>query len=193
LSPTKVITALEGGVVTTNDGHLAAKVSSMRDYGKGPDGEEMAYNGLSARMSELHAAVGLLSLRMADSLIGSRLRLIQTYRERLGQLQGCRVQEFPHNRTTSGNYFTLLVGPEAGIGRDALYAELKEAGIQSKRYFHPPVHAQRAFQAYPHRVVGELRHTWSASQQALALPLYAHMTDEEQGRVCDVIESYMGR
>ncbi len=82
LSPTKVITAIEGGMVTTNNSALAEKLRSMRDYGKGPDGEDMLYNGLSARMSELHAAVGLLSLRNAENLIASRLSLIHRYRNR---------------------------------------------------------------------------------------------------------------
>ncbi len=189
LSPTKVITAIEGGVVTTRDEALAVKLRSMRDYGKGPDGEEMVLTGLSARMSELHAAVGLLSLRQAESLISSRLRLIRKYRERLTDLQGCRFQDFPGDRRTSGNYFILLVGETAKVNRDTLHAALKSYGIQTKRYFYPPVHAQRAFQSYPHRVVGDLSHTWSASRHALALPLFAHMTDDEHSRVCDVLES----
>jgi dTDP-4-amino-4,6-dideoxygalactose transaminase len=186
-SPTKVITAIEGGVVTTRDAGLALKLRSMRDYGKGPDGEEMVFTGLSARMSEFHGAVGLLSLRQAESLIASRWRLIQKYRERLAGLQGCNVQEFPEDRSTNGNYFVLLVGDSAKVNRDILYDVLKSHGIQSKRYFHPPVHAQQAFRSYPHRVVGDLRNTWRASRQALALPLYAHMTDDEHGRVCDMV------
>ena len=54
LSPTKVVTAVEGGVICTGDPSLAARLRSMRDYGKDPaDGED--YLGLSARMSEMHA------------------------------------------------------------------------------------------------------------------------------------------
>ena len=54
-----VVTAIEGGMVTTDDDVLAKRIRQMRDYGKADDGEDMAYVGLSARMSELHAAVGL--------------------------------------------------------------------------------------------------------------------------------------
>ena len=38
LSPTKVVTAIEGGLVTTNDATLAARFRAMRDYGKDPNG-----------------------------------------------------------------------------------------------------------------------------------------------------------
>lgn len=192
LSPTKVITAIEGGLVTTNDDELAAKLRSMRDYGKGPDGQEMIYNGLSARMSEFHAAIGLLSLKNAQNLIEARMRLIKTYRERLGALPGCSVQEWPGDRQSSGNYFTLLIGSDAKADRETVYQALLRSNIQSKKYFYPPVHVQTAFKDRPHRVVGELPNTWAVSRSSLALPLFAHMTDEQQDRVCGVVEGVLG-
>ncbi len=192
LSPTKVITAIEGGLVTTNNTDLAAKLRSMRDYGKGPDGQEMIYNGLSARMSEFHASIGLLSLRNAENLIGARMRLIQTYRERVGTLPGCSVQEWPADRKSSGNYFTLLIGPKAKADRETVYQTLLRSQIQSKKYFYPPVHIQTAFRDRPHRVVGDLPNTWDVAQASLALPLFAHMTDEQQDRVCEVVEGVLG-
>jgi dTDP-4-amino-4,6-dideoxygalactose transaminase len=191
LSPTKVITAIEGGIVTTNDAEFAQRLRCMRDYGKGPDGEEMVLNGLSARMSEFHAGVGLLSLRKADTLVRSRHELIHAYRERAKALPGCGVQEFPEDRTTSGNYFTLLIGSDAKMDRDRVFNALKNEHIQTKRYFYPPVHAQRAFRDKPHRVVGDLKNTWSASLTSLALPLYSHMTTEQQNRICDALDSLL--
>src|SRR5581483_1002977 len=99
LSPTKVVTSIEGGVVCTDDAALAAQLRSMRDYGKDPrKGEDMVHLGLSARMSELHAAVGLLSLRRVDDLVKARRHLIEVYRTRLGALPGCRVQAIPADR-----------------------------------------------------------------------------------------------
>jgi len=189
LSPTKVITAIEGGLVTTNSEELANNMRSMRDYGKGPNGDEMIFNGLSARMSEFHASVGLLSLRNARALIQARLRLIQKYRERTKDMRGCEVQEFPQDRVTSGNYFTLLIGPDARMDRQGVYEALMAHGVQSKKYFSPPVHSQQAFRNYPHRVVGDLRKTWLVSKSSLALPLYSHMTDSQQDRVCDALDS----
>jgi len=189
LSPTKVITAIEGGLVTTNSEELANDLKSMRDYGKDPHGDEMIFNGLSARMSEFHASVGLLSLRNAHALIQARLRLIQKYRERTKDWRGCEVQEFPEDRVTSGNYFTLLIGPDARMDRQRVYEALMAHGVQSKKYFSPPVHSQQAFRNYSHRVVGDLHNTWLVSKSSLALPLYSHMTDSQQDRVCDELDS----
>ena len=86
LSPTKVVTAVEGGMVTTNDASLAMKMRSMRDYGKCPDREDIAYVGLSARMSELHAIVGRKNLEKMHRLIVQREKLIQVYKDSLRRI-----------------------------------------------------------------------------------------------------------
>ncbi|MBM4328427.1 MAG: DegT/DnrJ/EryC1/StrS family aminotransferase [Deltaproteobacteria bacterium] len=191
LSPTKVVTAIEGGMVTTNDSELAGKLQAMRDYGKGPDGEDMLYNGLSARMSELHAAVGLLSVRDADALIAARHRLIRGYRGTVSRFRGCRVQETPSDRTSTGNYFSLRIGPDALTDRDGVARALAAHNIQTKRYYVTPVHMQTAFRNMPHRIVGGLLNTLAAARESLVLPLYSHMTDEQQDRVSAVLSSVL--
>lgn len=189
LSPTKVVTAIEGGVVCTSDPRLSARLRSMRDYGKDPKkGEDMVHLGLSARMSELHAAVGLLSLRRVDELVKARRQLIEAYRARLEALPGCRVQAVPPDRTTSGNYFVLFITAGARVSRDEVYAGLAARGIQTKRYFHPAVHEQTLIQRVAHRVSDRMQETVAASREALALPLYSHMTPDQVDRVCGEVE-----
>lgn len=193
MSPTKVVTAVEGGLLTTNERTLAERIRSMRDYGKDPvKGEEMHHLGLSARMSELHAAVALLSLRRMGELVKARRELISIYRDRLGILPGCWVQKFPADRTTSGNYFVLFITDSAKRSRDEVYESLKVAGIQTKRYFYPPVHEQSLFQRFPKRVSVNLQHTPKISREGLALPLYSHMTLEEMNHVCSEVEQLLG-
>ena len=193
MSPTKVVTAVEGGLLTTNDQTLAERIRSMRDYGKDPvKGEEMHHLGLSARMSELHAAVALLSLRRMEELVKARKELISIYRDRLGKLPGCWVQKFPADRITSGNYFVLFITDSAKQRRDEVYEALKMAGIQTKRYFYPPVHEQPLFQRFPKRVSVSLHHTPKISREGLALPLYSHMTLEEMNHVCAQVEQLLG-
>jgi dTDP-4-amino-4,6-dideoxygalactose transaminase len=193
LSPTKVVTAIEGGLICTGDARLADRLRSMRDYGKDPKhGEEMVFLGLSSRMSELHAAVGLLSLRRVDDLVKARHHLIDKYTERLGRLHGCYVQARPSDRTTSGNYFVLFITGGARMTRDAVYAELKSRGIQTKRYFHPPVHEQSLFRHLPCRVSDRMEHTRRGSQEGLALPLYSHMRPDQLDHVCRELEQLLG-
>ena len=90
-------------------------------------------------MSEMHAAVGLLSLQRLDALVKARRVLIERYTSRLGQLPGCRALTLPEDRTSSGNYFVLFIGERARMNRDVVRAKLKAEGIQTKGYFYPPI------------------------------------------------------
>jgi dTDP-4-amino-4,6-dideoxygalactose transaminase len=192
MSPTKVITAVEGGLVTTNDDRLARVFRSMRDYGKDAErGEDMVHLGLSARMSEMHAAVGLLSLRSSEDRVRARSAWIERYRDRLGRLAGCRVQDVPGDRSSSGNYFVLFIGAGAKTSRDRLQDGLAARGIQAKRYFHPPLHRQALFRKHPVRLSAKLTETEKASAEALALPLFSHMSEDEFEAVCQGVEAML--
>lgn len=194
LSPTKVVSAIEGGLVTTNDDGIAERMRCLRDYGKDvSNGEDMVGLGMSARMSELHAAVGLLSLRKMEELVKARLERIAVYRDRLSKLAGCHVQGFPHDRASSGNYFVLFVTNRARKSRDEVFEALRIRGIQTKRYFFPPLHQQTIFRQFPMRVSDRIANTLKASAEGLALPLYSHMTPEEQDRVCLAVEELLGQ
>ncbi|MCX7804411.1 MAG: DegT/DnrJ/EryC1/StrS family aminotransferase [Planctomycetota bacterium] len=191
LSPTKVVTAVEGGLATTDDAELAAVLRRLRDYGKAADGEDMEYIGLSARPSEMHAAVGRLSMARMEELVARRRELMAEYRERLSGVRGISFQSMPPGRETSGNYFVILVDPsKASRDRDSLYKELKARGIQTKRYFYPPVHLQTAYRGAG-RVAGKLEVTETVSARSLALPLYTHMSVELLAKIADAVRSLL--
>ena len=140
------------------------------------------------RMSEMHAAVGLLSLQRLDELVKARRVLIERYTSRLGQLPGCRALTLPEDRTSSGNYFVLFIGERARMNRDAVRAKLKAEGIQTKGYFYPPLHEQTLFQRVACRRSDRMERTMVASREALALPLYSHMTLDQLDSVCQAVE-----
>jgi dTDP-4-amino-4,6-dideoxygalactose transaminase len=72
-----------------------------------------------------------------------------------------------------------------------MYHRLKDAGIQTKRYFYPPVHTQTAFQRVPIRVSTRINNTVKAGYEGLALPLYSHMAEEQFERVCRQVEEIL--
>lgn len=180
-SPTKVATAAEAGVITTQDAALASRLRQLRDYGKGADGQDMEFIGLSARLSEFHAAVGRVTLRHLDEYIAHRGRAMQWYREALLGLPGLSTPLLPAHATSSNNYFVVRLSKDAPLSRDALYAVLSAAGIQCKRYFWPAVHLQTAYA--PEHAGTDAPNAEAASAECLALPLYGHISEEQVGQV----------
>lgn len=188
LSPTKVVTAMEGGLITTNDDTMAERVRYMRDYGKAPDGEDMSQLGLSARMEEVNALVGRWSLAHLDESLENRRAIISHYRERLGELPGISFQHVPSTCTTSMNYIVILIDSSSSrLTRDELHTGLMDEGIQTKRYFYPAVHNQTLYRNHGLGRSGQCPVAEYISARSLALPMYSHMSMETVDVICDHI------
>jgi dTDP-4-amino-4,6-dideoxygalactose transaminase len=186
LSPTKVVIAAEGGLIATNDDLLAERCRVGRDYGN-PGDYDCLFVGLNARMSELHAATGLASLEDLDARLDERNRLAAAYTSALAGIPGVRIPEVaPGDRSTYKDY-TVLIDPDGyGLNAATVAELLRREGIETRRYYSPPVHAMRAYQV-PGHPPDELPATESAAEQALTLPLWVGMTDAQVGIVAEVI------
>lgn len=192
LSPTKVVTAIEGGLITTNDDSLAQRVRQMRDYGKSPDGEDILWQGLSARFSELHAIVGYHNFKRLDELKSNRQALISLYRSQLADLPGLSFQFVPDGYSSSENYVVICVkATDSGVNRGQLHKMLSQVGVETKRYFCPPLHQQHVYSPWRNRYEGKLPVTEELADSCLALPLYAHMTKAQIFKVVEVIRNVL--
>jgi len=178
LSPTKLLVAAEGGIIATNDDMLAERCRIGRDYGN-PGDYDCRFVGLNARMSELHAAVGLSSLRTLDERIERRNRLAERYREALTHVPGITFPSVPDGDHSTYKDMTIQIDPDRfGLDATSLGMALSEEGIETRRYYSPPVHAMRAFQGHagPN---GSLSSTISASERVLTLPMWTGMTEDD--------------
>ena len=133
--------------------------------------------GLNARMSELHAATALASLSDLEERLEERNRLAATYTEALSGVPGIRIPEVPAGDRSTYKDYTILVDAEGGLGADALAAALRLDGIETRRYYAPPVHAMHAYAS--RGPAGSLPITDRAAEQALTLPLWVGMTDAQ--------------
>ena len=191
LSPTKVVTAFEGGLVTTADTDLADRIRRMRDYGKSASGEDVDLQGLAGRQSELHAAVALRGLERLDELVEHRRTRVCWYRELLSGVKELRFQEAPSQSRSAAAYLVVSIGPDAGASRDDVMRELALRGVETRRYFDPPLHRQTLFRKGGARVHGELPVTCEASAQGLALPLYPGLLRRDVERICAALREQL--
>jgi dTDP-4-amino-4,6-dideoxygalactose transaminase len=177
LSPTKVVSAMEGGLITTHNPDLAQKLRQMRDYGKTLDGEDIEWLGLSARVPEINAIVARHNFARVDELIGRRQEMFSLYQNALGHLTGLTYQKIPSICHSTRNYLTVFIDSnEARYSRDEIYEHLKKCGIQTKKYFYPSLHRQKVYQTLETQNQKNLPVTDAAAAAGLALPFYSHIS-----------------
>lgn len=186
MSPTKVAVAGEGGLVATHDPDLAERVRVGRDYGN-PGDYDCLFPGLNARMSELHATVALASLEGLPGAIVRRNELVADFKAALGGVPGVGYQLVDDGDLSSYKDLTLILEPpNFGLDSAELQAALKAEGIDSRRYYHPPIHRQKAYAWLPQE--RELPVTDDLASRLLTPPLYSHMTTEQIRGVASAIE-----
>ena len=148
----------------------------------------MQWLGLSARMPEINAAVARWSLARLDTWIANRTAITERYVERLRNIPGISSQLVPEGRGSCRNYMVILLDPEESpMTRDDLYARLKSDGIQTKRYFYPPLHNQTLYRQTDPSCAGRLPVAEKVSARSLALPMYSHMPLDTVDEICDRI------
>jgi dTDP-4-amino-4,6-dideoxygalactose transaminase len=189
LSPTKTITTCEGGIVSLRDPEVARRVRIGRNYAN-PGNYDCEFVGLNARMSEVHALVGVGSLPMLRQNVEERQRLVRLYRQKLGRQPGVRFQEVPAGSTSSQKDVSLrIVAREFGCTRDDVRAALGRGGIETRTYFDPPVHLQAAYAAWRNASAGRLPVTERVAREVLNVPLFVGLSESDVERVCATIRA----
>jgi dTDP-4-amino-4,6-dideoxygalactose transaminase len=177
----------EGGIVTTNDAELKRKINIGRNYGD--DGSyDCEFTGMNARMSEMHAILGLETLSNLEENLANRAQLAETYKSKLGNLNGITFQTITPSCRTTFKDFSIYVDPKKfGLNRDELSEVIAKENIMTKKYFYPPLHKQRAYSEFYEEYKGKLSVTDDVSMNVLSLPLYSHMAIEDVKKVSDAL------
>lgn len=179
LSATKVLSSIEGGMVSSGNPAIIDRLRSMRNYGIG-DNYESYWPGLNAKMSELHAIVGRRNLARLDELVQARSNVATAYSRRLEQQTSFQPIPVGEGVTHTFKDFTVLTPPSMTPRRDEVMAYLSERGIETRRYFWPPVHQHRFFSRFSDR---ELPVTEDLGRRVITLPFFTTMTDEQIDQV----------
>lgn len=182
-SPIKVLTAGEGGIVATNDDALATFCRLGRNYGD--DGtNNTVFAGLSARMSEFHAAIGLRSLAKLSTNLKNRQSKASYVISRLKKIEPrLQFQLIPQGTTTTYYILSVYVDPTVlGYTRDKLFNFFAMHGIATRKYFYPPLHKQTTYQNFS-PLKKSLFVTEDVAENVLSLPLYSHISKADVDRV----------
>jgi FlaA1/EpsC-like NDP-sugar epimerase/dTDP-4-amino-4,6-dideoxygalactose transaminase len=186
LTPTKPLVAGEGGLVATNDSALAETLHIGRDYGN-PGDYDTRFAGLNARMSEFHAAMALESLELLDESLERRRFLAGLYRGYLADVPGIELQAFSSRDTSTFKDLTIRVDADRfGIDRDGLALALLAEGVDTRKYFDPPVHRQRA---YAHLDHSSLPVTDAVARSVVSLPVFPDLRDEHIEQIAEIVRS----
>jgi dTDP-4-amino-4,6-dideoxygalactose transaminase len=184
LYPTKNLGAIgDGGLVTTSDAEVAARLRRLRQYGWN-DVRETEEPGLNSRLDPVQAAIVRVKLPYLDGDNARRRSIAQQYGESLGR---CPI-ELPAEGNAGEHAFHLYV-----IGcdnRDGLATHLAKNGVGSAIHYPAPAHRHKGYFERV-RIPGRgLPVTDRIVGRILSLPMYPELSDAEVDQVVAAVRGY---
>ncbi len=190
--PVKHITTCEGGAVLTNNRELYEKLLVFRNHGitkektkliNKNDGDwyyEMQELGFNYRITDFQCALGISQLKKLDKFIERRREITDIYNQELAKVDEIILpQERPYVKSSWHIYFIRLKNPAK---RKQVFEKLQKSGIGVQVHY-IPIHLQPYYQERFGYKEGSYPKAEKYYEEAITLPLYPKMTDDEVNHV----------
>ena len=200
--PVKIITTAEGGMVMTNDAALAARLERLRSHGitrdaalmesepEGPWVYEQIELGLNYRLTDLQAALGSSQLAQLEGSVARRHQIAGRYDAELASLPLATPWQSPHAHSALHLYPIQVDPARSPLSRRQLFDGLRAAGVGVNVHY-IPVHTQPLY-----RRLGFSPGQFPAAEAyyagAISLPMFATLTDAQQGTVIAALRQLLG-
>jgi dTDP-4-amino-4,6-dideoxygalactose transaminase len=177
LHATKLFHCVEGGAIIFKDKAALDKARQLINFGF-DNTNNPEFVGINAKMSELHAAMGLAMLDDIDAILEARQQLVARYHQQLGGVVG--FQQWHSDGQVNGAYSPILFESEQQLLQ--VSAVLTENKIQHRRYFYPCL---SECETYGEPVATPIAS--DISRRVLCLPLYYGLEINDVDKICALI------
>jgi perosamine synthetase len=190
---TKTLTTGEGGMFVTNDTQLFNRVKTLNNHGRSATQSLQFWPdevGYKFKLSNVQAALGFAQMQRIEELIDRKRAIMQYYRNNLAHFAGVSLNVEEEGSQIGGWMPTVVFSPELFITREQLQKAFAEENIDARVFFYPlnglPMFAGQG-------CWHNQDPSWSQAipSRAINLPSYHDIKEDEQARVCDVIENLL--
>lgn len=195
--PVKIITTAEGGMAITNDASLAEKMQLLRSHGITRDPELITHAtdgpwyyqqidlGYNYRMTEIQAALGISQLRRLDEYVTRRHEIAERYNRLLSDLPVTIPFQHPDAYSSWHLYVIRLHLDAITKTHREVFDSMRESGIGVNLHY-IPVHTQPWYERMDFKK-GDYPEAERYYAEAITLPIFPTMTDEEQDQVVNAL------
>jgi len=176
----------DGGMIVTRDEEIARRLRRLRVHGS----EERYYHlevGCNSRLDELQAAVLRIKLNYLDQWNSARRACAQRYHQLF--TKAALLSDLTLPEIVPGNSHVFHQYVIRAQQRDKLRYYLKEKGVDTEIYYPLPLHLQACYKDLGHRE-GDFPEAERLAKEALALPIYPELTEEQQSYIVEQIKLF---
>lgn len=183
---TKMFNSVEGAAVLTSNPSTHDRLERFKNFAFDGDGVSTDI-GLNAKMSELHALMGVAQFKYVQQIEKDRARVAERYATNLSSLNGIRLVNIENHNNNS--YFPIIITDEYPLDRDAIIEIFKCEEIYVRKYFYPLLSDMPAIMQRSH-ICGRLQNARYVAQRILCLPMYTGLSNADIDRVSEILVKY---
>ena len=199
--PVKIITTGEGGMVLTNSDELYEKLKLYRSHGITRDPAFMTHEsdgpwyyqqielGFNYRMTDIQAALGCSQMQRLDEFVARRRYLAARYDKLLEGLPLVTPHVMSDSVPSWHIYIVRVDFSRVKRTKQEIFEKMKERGVTLNLHY-IPVHTQPYYEQLGHRPE-ECPEAMQYYEEAMTLPLYYDLTDEEQNMIVDKLREVL--
>jgi UDP-4-amino-4,6-dideoxy-N-acetyl-beta-L-altrosamine transaminase len=191
--PVKTITTGEGGMVLTNDEHFYKKLKVFRHHGmvKKPKMGGWYYQierpSFNYRVTDIQCALGISQMKKINKFISRRRKIVARYNEEFKNIEGLTVPAEKNYAVSAWHIYPLRF---EGYNRKKMFDNLRRHGIGVQVHY-IPLNLQPFYKRNFNYKKGDFPRAEKYYSQAISLPLFPKMNEEEINRVVKVVKKYL--
>lgn len=197
--PVKAIATGEGGMITTNNKAFYEKLLMLRTHGvtkdpekisknEGPWYYEMQHLGYNYRLTDIQASLGITQLKKLPNFIKRRNEIAVQYKKAFNNISWIKLIKEEKNIKCAYHLFVIQINfKKIKKTRTEVMTYLRENQIGTQVHYIPIYH-QPAYKKYKYSKKS-FPNMENYYEQALSIPIYQSMTDQEVKKVIQFIKS----
>lgn len=184
LTPHKIITTGQGGIIVTNDIKLHEKVESLKDFCRTKPGVDIHTDvGFNFKFTDLQSVIGIEQIKTIDFRVARKKELFNIFNERFKDIHQVTIPETDLTQVTPWANDIIFESVEI---KNNIAEHLSTKGIGT-RVFYPPLNSQLPYSNFEK---GSFPVSESIVVRGLWLPSSVTLSDNDMHFICDEIISY---
>jgi len=184
---TKAFNTAEGAIVYFDESVKCSEFTNITNFGIDKNGETTTF-GLNGKLSELHAALGVLNLENFENNIKDRQMLWTHYSTAFEKDERIKIVDLDPNIEFNFGYYPLTILDDT-IQVANVIDKLAEQKIIARKYFSPILNKTKTFKDC--KVIGELKNANNLNNRVLCLPIHESYLPHSQFLITELKRSLL--